>query len=249
MKKILLLLPLLILIVVLDLATGIFYWNRLNLVFNASNFNNIVSPLVGLTALIVNALVLILFLKQTKIIQSQNLKPFFIDRITRIEQESNAVTISNYVNGKKHKIQGFDKIISLYIKIIKALKDRTDYHRFIINVKKNIQESSAESLAFYKLLYPLIYTTVSSSEICLFTKKIGRLIETIEASNLLNDDKQYLLGQINSEVLSNYNSLLEIINLNSIDNFYYALPCIYDDSVGEIVPIINILDTEFIIDK
>lgn len=247
MKKIILLLASLILVVLFDIGIGIFYWNRLHLVFDASNFNNIVSPLVGLTSLCVNVLVLFLFLKQTKIIQSQNLKPFFLDRISRIEQESKSVTISIYVNGDKVKIQGFDKIISLYIKTIKALKHRTDYKRFVSAQQKSIQESSAENLTFYKLIYPLIYTTVATSELCLFAKKISRLIETIKTSNLLEDDKQYLLGEINSEILSNYNNLLEVIDLMSESNFYYVLPSVYDGSVDEVVPIINLLDTDFII--
>lgn len=247
MKKNSLLLIILIIVITLDFVTGIFYWNRLHLVFDASNFNNIVSPLIGLIALIVNALVLILLLKQTKTIQSQNLKPFFIDRINRIEQESKTIKISNYINGQKVKIQGFDQIIALYMKIVKALKYSIDYKNFVKTNKKNIKESLAEDLKFYNLLYPLIYTTVSSSELCLFTKKINRLIESIKSSNMLKEDKEYLLDQINSDFLSNYNALIEFIISESNGIFSLNIPCVYDDSIDEIVPIVNILDTDFII--
>lgn len=247
MKKIILLVVVLIVLVALDLATGIFYWNRLHLVFDADNFNNILSPIVGFTALVVNALVLILFLKQTKIIQSQNLKPFFLDRISRIEQESKSVSISHYVNGQREKLPGFDNAINLYIKTIKLLEHRSDYKRFVSSEKSTIQESKAESSTFFKLLYPLIYATVPSSEICLFVKKVKRLIDTINSSSLLDEDKQYLVGQINSEILSNYNDLIDTVKTITSDDFYFALPCVYADELDEIVPIVNLLDTDFII--
>lgn len=247
MKKIILLLTILIALVVIDLATGIFYWNRLHLVFDAGNFNNILSPVVGFTALVVNALVLILFLKQTKIIQSQNLKPFFIDLITRLEQESKLVSISHFVNGQREKLQGFDNAINLYSKTIKLLEHSSDYKRFVNSNKGFIQESEAENLAFYKLLYPLIYTTVSTSEIRMFTKKVKRLIDTINNSNLLNEDKQYLVGQINSEVLANYHNLIDAIKTRSSETFCFALPCVYADELDEVVPIVDILETPFLI--
>lgn len=247
MKKLILLLAALVLVFTVDIATGIFYGNRIHLVFDASNFNNIISPVVGLLALIVNALVLILLLKQTKIIQSQNLKPFFIDRINRIEQEAKSITISRKSNGTKIKVQGFDKIVSLYIKTVKALRNRSDYKNFAKANNKNIKESNVEGANFYNLLYSLIYTTVGSSELCLFTKKINRLIESIQSSNLLKEDKEYLLGQINSDLLSTYNDLLELIKSVSNDSFSFNIPCIYEDTVDEVVPIINLIDTPFII--
>lgn len=67
------LLSILILLILIDLSTGIWYWNKLNLKFNSSEFNNIVTPILTMIATPIYAWALYTTIKQNKIALSQNL--------------------------------------------------------------------------------------------------------------------------------------------------------------------------------
>ena len=75
------LLIVLIILVTIDLTTGIWFWNKKNLMLEPSNFNNILTPIISFCAFIVYSLALITTIRQNKIILSQNIKPFFEKQI------------------------------------------------------------------------------------------------------------------------------------------------------------------------
>jgi ABC-type uncharacterized transport system permease subunit len=75
------LLIVLIILVTIDLTTGIWFWNRKNLMFEPSNFNNTLTPIISFCAFIVYTIALFTTIRQNKIILSQNIKPFFEKQI------------------------------------------------------------------------------------------------------------------------------------------------------------------------
>ena len=87
------LLVILITLVLVDILTRFFLWKGLNLVFNASNFNNIVTPIATVVAIGVYYNTLRNLIKQTEIIQSQNMKPFFEAKLKNLISKAESVII------------------------------------------------------------------------------------------------------------------------------------------------------------
>ena len=84
---VLLLLAIIIVLLLVDIGTGIWYYNRPHLSFSPSNFNNIATPIIGIISIGIYSLALFISAKQTLIIQSQNLKPHFERDFERLKKE------------------------------------------------------------------------------------------------------------------------------------------------------------------
>ena len=98
-KTITILLIIAIGLLLVDLFTGIWYWNRLNLKFDLANYNYVVSPTFAIFATIIyglalfnaikqNRIILSQSIEQNRIILSQNIKPHYEREIENLISQS-----------------------------------------------------------------------------------------------------------------------------------------------------------------
>ena len=89
--KYIIIIGLLILIIVLlgvDIFTGIWYWNRSNLIFDSENFNNIFTPILAFIAIITYSIALFTSIKQNRILHNQNIKPYYLKAIKKLRNKA-----------------------------------------------------------------------------------------------------------------------------------------------------------------
>lgn len=224
------LLSLLVLLISIDLLTGIWYWNKLHLVFNSSSFNNIIAPLSGLAAVVIYTLALFTTMKQNKIILSQTIKPHFENDINELK-----------VEGENTKIQGIllqyeqEYNILNYLKLIsKAFKDLENDMQFKEDLirfsggKEKISPSYFENRSYFDKVLTLNSFMIGDFSIEFFYKKIAGLIEEVDKSKLILDDKIYLKKRIHRFFLMEYLAFVSFMDNNP--NFFPAIPMVVTTS-------------------
>jgi len=94
----------LIILISIDLSTGIWYWNKLNLKFDSNEFNNIATPILTMIATPIYALALYTTIRQNKITLSQNLKPFYEKEIDNLILKAKKTSLKMLKFLKKKKL-------------------------------------------------------------------------------------------------------------------------------------------------
>jgi hypothetical protein len=113
--------------------------------FNPENFNNIVSPFVGMISLLFFGYTVLETIRINKVLMSQNLRPHFEKEIDRIELMFSAKSDNLILTGNKYSINEFyDLLISLH-----KLKSETQEfsseimearERFLAEIHKGLPE-------------------------------------------------------------------------------------------------------------
>ena len=122
------LLIILIIVVLIDILTGIFYWNRMNLMFAPEKFNNIVTPIVGIVSVIVYSAALLINFWQSKVIQSQHFRPYYEKEIENIKTQlvNNKFSI-NFIETEYEECNGIN-FPSVIMEQLSALTRHDDYY-------------------------------------------------------------------------------------------------------------------------
>lgn len=231
-------------LLLIDILTGIFYWNRLNLLFDPSAFNNISTPIIGTVSFVVYSLALFLAFKQNKTILSQHLRPYYEREINRTIAELEKEKInSELINRDEKEYNGinypnliFNQLIVL-TKNSDYIKDIRDYDRGIEFKVKYIEERS---------YYPIV-VFLSEYTVGLYNKfkydYLKELIEEIEEAKLLDEDKIILKKRIKKEILSYYMSFISLEQESSIP--IPPIPNIFDFTNQNKIEFRKISDSNF----
>jgi hypothetical protein len=231
-------------LLLIDIFTGIFYWNRLNLLFDSSEFNNITTPIISVVSFIVYSLALFLAFKQNKTILSQHLRPYYEREINRtineLEKEKIDTEIIN-TDGKEYNGINYPNLISDQLIVLTKnsdyLKDITDFDNGIEFKTEYLKERS---------YYPII-VFLSQYTIGLYNKfrydYLKELIEEIDEAKLLNEDKIILKKRIKKEILSYYMSFVDFEQTSIIET--PPIPNIYDFSNRNKIEFKKISDSNF----
>ena len=194
-----------------DLLTGIYFWNRSHLEFNSQNFNNIITPVAGIIAVVIYGLALFITLKQNKIILSQNLKPHFernIDELL-IEAKSTVVgTIDDDANEVEYTILNYTRYIH---NLILKLSNNADYKEDYENIYEgNVSQSTDyfQSRSYFSTALELNGFIIGHFGTSFFYDKIVNLVDEIESSQMIEDDKKLLLKRIKNTFVNEYISLV-----------------------------------------
>lgn len=233
----LLLLLILITLISIDLLTGIWFWNKYNLLFSAENFNNIFTPILTMLATIIYGIALFISIRQNKIILSQSIKPYYEKEIKKLAKRAKKTIIENKIIFPNEKINALnyirfinksvfeDEIIGgnniKFVGLLKSQEYLDDLSRF-----RNGEELSwgyienREYIA--QLLFLLNFATINP--IFFLYSDIKTLIQEINQSKLLQEEKSLLKKRIKSNLLSEYMAF--ILFLDNSPSKYPPIPLI-----------------------
>ncbi|MFT7071549.1 hypothetical protein [Patiriisocius sp. Uisw_017] len=235
-------------LLLIDIFTGIFYWNRLNLLFDSSIFNNITTAIIGVVSFMIYSLALFLALflafKQNKTILSQHLRPYYEREINRtineLEKEKIDTILIN-TKGKEYNGINYPNLISDQLM---ALTKNTDYLKDITDYDAGIEFKTAyiKERSYYPIVAFLSEYTIGLNNKFRYDY-LKEMIEEIDEAKLLNKDKIMLKKRIKKEILSYYISFINFEQTAAIET--PPIPNIYDFSNRNKIEFKKISDSYF----
>ena len=247
MKLIKLLIILLLAVAVLlliDLGTGIWYWNRDHLVLDAQNLNNVVTPIIAIFSLFVYGYTLRIAIRQNetaayqnKVILSQNIKPYYEKEIEECIQKAKITELDRQTRSLGEPCTPFNyirKINSQLIALMENPEYDEDYEQYSIYNRKEFDLEYIKSRSYYRIVLFLTIFTMPLSEIHFFYNDIQRLIEEIDQSNLIFQDKALLKKRIKRQLLEEYFAFIDLMKPES--STAVPFPCLYQSSTKYELP-------------
>lgn len=200
----------LIILVTIDILTGLWYFNR-NLEFDSTKFNNIATPIVTLVSFLALFYSLSISLEQNQINLADNLKPYFENEKDKIITNIKKLTQNDY--GMKTKIyetnyDGFNYAKGIRDSILKLVIDG-DYIADI-NKLENLSVNEAFTLIRERSYgESLIYLNNWGIGAVYFPfNNIKKLLNEILSSKMHIEAKRSLYLQIKDEILFDYIDLM-----------------------------------------
>lgn len=197
-------------LLLIDIFTGIWYWNRCNLIFNSTEYNNILTPSLTIVATLIYGYALFLSLKQNKIVMSQTIKPHYEREIENYIDEAKKIKITSKTvhSDQDIDITNFMKYIneSIY-SLARNQEYLEDYDNY--NNGKSITSKHVMGRDYIFDLMFLSEFALPLSKVSSFYDKLKELIEEINHSKLILEDKQLLKKRLERTLLSEYLSFIE----------------------------------------
>lgn len=217
------------LLLLTDLITGIWYWNRLNLKFDSEKFNNIITPLFTIIATIIYAFALFTTINQNKIILSQNLKPLYEKEIEILITKSRDIKIKGEITNDAEPIE----ITALnYIKAINNtiinLSQNNEFIEDYSKYKNNelLTRDYFKSRNYFGKLLFLSEFAFGINQVSFLYQEIKLLIQEINQSKLISDDKELLKKQIKRNLLSEYMAFIDFMDKHPL--IVPPIPIVFD---------------------
>jgi hypothetical protein len=227
-----------IVLILIDIAIRCFFGFNFQLFFESAYFNNIVTPIATCIAVYIYTMALFNSVKQNKILLSQTIKPYFEKEIERLIKESDEIIIRTVLI--KNKIMK-DKIINVknYIDLINDIcielsknedfkNDFNDFEKGILYKKNHFEERS-----YYSEVLFLNQFVSEIGVIPFFYDKIKILIEEINISKLIEEDKILIKNSIKRTFLAEYFSFIKFLDSHP-PFFMPPIPCIMSSSNNNI---------------
>jgi len=229
--KYIIIIGLLILIAVLfgvDIFTGIWYWNRSNLIFDSETFNNILTPILAFIAIIIYSIALFTSIKQNKILHNQNIKPYYLKAIKKLRNKAKKTRFNDLgvFDGKKINLLNYTTFLFKSItKLTKSSDFVGDYKDFENNIKHNYDYYKDRDY-YIILLFILDFTIGFDLKFCY--DEIKMLIEEVNSSNLLDDEKTHIKKRIKSDLsIDKYIAFIDFFDKKD-KNFIPFVPMVFD---------------------
>jgi len=208
------LLGLVIILLLIDIITGIWFWNGKYLIFNSSTFNNIATPIAQFIGVITFLVSLFLIYKQTNLLKnqneillSQNTKQFYEEQIKDYKEKINDYSKLYYVGNKEYVINpiNFTKhLYNIFNKLLLDINYYSDIKNFQTNKMKETYYSNTNYYVF-KEIFQSFTNGFTYNQIYSLHQKIKELINEINISNnLIDNDKNLLKKRIKREFLIDY---------------------------------------------
>ena len=206
-----------IILILIDIVIRCFFGFNFQLLFESSNFNNVVTPIATCIAVYIYAMALLNSFKQNKILLSQTIKPYFEKEIDRLINEYDEITIPTFLI--ENKIMK-DKIINVrnYINFINyiciELSKNEDFKSDFNDFKKGIlyKKNHFEKRSYYSEVLFLNQFVLEIGDIPFFYDKIKILIEEINVSKLIEEDKILIKNSIKRTFLAEYLSFIQFLD-------------------------------------
>lgn len=217
----------LIVLVLIDISVGIWYWNRLNLIFNSTEFNNILTPLLTISAVIIYAWALNTTRNQNKIILSQSIKPFYEKEIQKYVDKAKVIKIESNLS-RDENINGLNYIEHISDTLLSMTQNEDFINDYNISKSKSdfvYTKDYFEKRSYFGELKFIYIFALNINPISFLYGDLKSLIEEINNSKLIQEDKLLLKNQIHRTFLSEY---MELIRQMDKNRFYPPIPLIYN---------------------
>jgi hypothetical protein len=186
------------LLVLIDILTGICYWNRLNLIFSSSIFNDLLSPITGVIAIVVYSYTLKVTIRQNRTINSFTIKDSLLKELTKLKQ----IYQNNLIDIDKSKFVTTIKFYDEIQFVFSELQNNKQYKEDIQHKDVKFQIEEIEKKSYFK----------SFNLIRLFTLKLSQrhfhqlqeYINEIIDSELVLEHKKQIIKEIEKEILYDY---------------------------------------------
>jgi hypothetical protein len=204
-KLLIILVSVLALILLVDIFMGFWFWHKGILIWDANNFNNIITPIATILGVIVYAVSLWFMYKQNRIIQSQSIKLYYDNRIDKFIDEQDKVIDYISIAGKSVNFS-FRNYIKKLSTIYIELEGDSDFE---IDSKsttgiKTIDIEKKPYYAKYKGVFYSISATHVFTNLYHYHLNVYHLGLKILHSKLTNDDKKVLVDRIEEELINDY---------------------------------------------
>lgn len=185
-------------LVLIDIFTGIWYWNRLNLIFSSSTFNNLLTPMTGVIAIVVYSYTLKVTIRQNRTINSFTIKDSLLKELPKLKQ----IYQNNLIEIDKGK---FVSTIKFYDEIqlaFGALQNDKHYKEDIQHkdVKFRIEEIEKKSYYENYILISLFILKLSQRHFYQLQEFVNEIID----SELVLEHKKQIIKEIENEILYDY---------------------------------------------
>lgn len=213
---ILTLLLILIALIITDIITGIWFWNKYNLIFNAANFNNIITPILTLIAIIIYGLALFTSIKQNRIIYDQSILPYYLDEIKKLKKKAKNKNFDtlNLFEGKKVNLLNFTThLFSAITNLTKNIEFLKDYEDFKNGIERDFEYFKTREYFNYLMF---IYEFTIGFDIKFNFIDVKQLVEQIDSSELIKNNKTILKKRIKRELhIQEYIAFVDFFDKNS----------------------------------
>lgn len=204
----------LIILVLTDLIIGIWYWNKMNLQFNSSEFNNILTPIVSLVSFGVLIYAVLVSVRQNRITLSSNIKPHFENKIQSILNTLKNTTIDDFLAISLFPGQTFNGLnyMNAVVESMNILRMDKDYqkdYKLFIDEGKVYKHDDYRNKNYFSVLYFVSNYAMNDHPYSSCNEQIKKLCVEIKKSKLINEDKKYLIEHIKKELVLKYLMFLE----------------------------------------
>lgn len=236
-----LLLVTLIIIISSDLIVRVWFNKNLDLLFDSVIFNNVVTPLFTIISVIIYSVALFLTISQTKIILSQNIKPFYEKEIEKFINKAENIKIESILFEEENvnALNYITYISKTFIKLIRNKEYIEDVTQFKNGCDLDLEYFTARS--YIKEVLFLSDFTMGVSPIHFFYQDLKEFIIEIDDSKLIEEDKKLLKKQIKRTFVAEY---LALINLRTI-TLLPEIPLIFGNTNSRKIVYKRLTQTEF----
>lgn len=203
-------------LLLIDILTGIFYWNRISLFFSPQNFFYIVNPLLFL---VFNSLMLYMVVKNSKITISNNSRPYYENKIKELREQSESIVFE--YDEQKYNAINYPNMLH------KILLDIHQDKEFMKDERSNFEFNNdlLKEKSYYKYLIHI--RSIDNFNLQFFYKDVISLIKEIKQSNtLIESDKKFIIEKIYNDYLKYLFAAVKLFNGQTY-TLYSKIPLIY----------------------
>ncbi len=207
-------------LVLIDIFTGIWYWNRLNLEFSDTVFNNIFTPINSIISTILYGLALFLTIRQNKTINSYNIKDSFLKDINKLRKEAENFKVE--LKGKyKTDFLEFEHVI---MEIFNELESNKEYLKDTKELNSPIPDEKFKQKSYFpQMLFLMNFFNRHTHHN--HYSNLKQIIEEVISSDMIINHKRKILNEIENELLRDYLFLSSMIDYSvSIIEFPILIP-------------------------
>jgi hypothetical protein len=198
------LLSIFILLVSIDIFTGLWYWNRFNLSFSDTVFNNILNPIAGIISIIIYSIALFVTIRQNRLINSYSMKESFVKEIEKFKDEARNIIVELKDIYKTDFVDFRDTVDEIFMQ----LWANSEYIDDLKNENIEISSDDFKSKTYYPQMLFLQQLYLRHNLNHGYYSRLKQFIEVIFLSSLVENHKKKLIGEIETELLHDYLGLV-----------------------------------------
>ena len=225
-----------------NIYSGIWLWNKEDIFFDSSIFNNILTPLFSGLAVLVYGITLLVLKKQNNILHSQNIKHFFEKDLEELISEAKLPLFKNeYIDNPKeyNLINYVDSITEEIIRLSKDSNFISDYKEFVN--KKPITRDYILKASYYDSIFYLSNFMNGFNHVDSFYNKVLGFIKEVNDSKLIPDDKKMIKRKVSNKLIEHYMSFIDFHTNTTVQ--VPLIPNLYNLNHKDI-EYVNILETQ-----
>ncbi len=187
-----------------DVLTGIWYWNRLNLRFDSSEFNNILTPIATIAGVVIYVITLKYLVDQNRVSYSNSIRANYENRLKQLIEDVRTFNVTLESTGATY---GFHEVPNAIATLQKKLYRKEEFLRVLDNYDGSVDLRDLLVNSQEPPLYVQQYFELSElidmpiSKYLFLLKVVKEFIIEIEESPLIEEDKRHFKLAIRNGIM------------------------------------------------